>query len=113
MCLSGVGSCCWPHAPKFISSEFFYQIHPHMSKALPLLSMGENIFTAFSGPLHASVCIAKGDTGPRHLFNWIMNNVHEAPVSVGEHSNVKKFLRTRKIMVMHSNVMEECVHVPS
>ena len=25
----------------------------------------------------------------------------------------KKFLRTRKIMVMHSNERGECVHVPS
>ena len=27
---------------------------------------------------------------------------------VGEHSNFKNFLRTRKIMVMHSNEREEC-----
>ena len=28
--------------------------------------------------------------------------------AVGEHSNFKIFLRTRKIMVMHSNQREEC-----
>ena len=33
---------------------------------------------------------------------------------VGECSNFKKkILRTRKIMVMHSNERGECVHVPS
>ena len=32
---------------------------------------------------------------------------------VGEHSNFKNFLRTRKIMVMHSNERGEYVHVPS
>ena len=32
---------------------------------------------------------------------------------VGLCSNFKKILRTRKIMVMHSNEREECVYVPS
>ena len=32
---------------------------------------------------------------------------------VGERSNLKKFLRTHRIMVMHSNERGECVHVPS
>ena len=30
------------------------------------------------------------------------------PRIVGEHSNLKNFLRTRKIMVMHSNKKGEC-----
>ena len=42
---------------------------------------GKTIFTAFSKPLHASVCTANGETGPMHLFNCIMNHVHDASVS--------------------------------
>jgi hypothetical protein len=51
-----------PQPPIFISFEFSDNIHPHMTKALPLLSMGKTFFTAFSSPLQASVWIAKGDT---------------------------------------------------
>jgi hypothetical protein len=52
-----------------------------MTKALPLLSMGETFFSAFPSRLQASVWIAKGDTGPMHLFNCIINHVNEASVS--------------------------------
>ena len=34
-------------------------------------------------------------------------------VNVRERSNFKKILRACRIMVMHSNEMGECVHVPS
>ena len=38
----------------------------------------------------------------------ILQRLIEGPKSVGERSNFKIFLRTRKIMVMHSNERGEC-----
>ena len=68
--------------------------------------------------LHLDVADAireHGDDGlVRHLGDLEANVVKALDVLVGERSNFKKkILRTRKIMVMHSNERGECVHVPS
>ena len=48
-------------------------------------------------------------------FDWLFETFLEAMhgVAIGERSNFKKFLRTHKIMVMHSNERGECVYIPS
>ena len=57
-----------------------------------------------------------GHVGTRNLDKLIKGN-HILGVNddifVGERSNFKNFLRTRKIMVMHSNERESVVYVPS
>ena len=53
---------------------------------------------------------------PRGSSLSILNHTTEQPTPQCVLGNVvisKKILRTRKVMEMHSNEMEECVHIPS
>ena len=47
------------------------------------------------------------------MINIVMFTIENYSILLGNVVISKKFLRTRKIMVMHSNERGECVHIPS